>query len=636
MRRPRPVRLVSRLPQVSRFSRLSLLSLAALAVLAACNSLAVEPGKGAVVRPPIRADEPRDASLLDTPDAARAPEPVLAETTPLPWGTRPPKDGILFPVVDGMCIHGEVFALEDGALFAYGSSHGAYSRGGAITTVRIADDGLTPQPSLGFGEAFGFAGIKTIGGHYPDRLWAIVDVSSRMVEASQLHVGTAKAGDWKVVIDSGTTFGEPGTAATPNAPVHDLGRPLAMQDGSTLIPEMLMAHDANGAEQPSFAFRLLSPSGALVAKPKVPGPDLAKIAFQARPGVGGEGVVALASGEVLGLRRNGDSTKLVRWSPAQPVDDLTVKGGKTANALRAGKTRAFVQIDRALFVYEGTTLEPVKLTSKLASGFVWAVGADDTLYVALPGKTLLVETAGAHGTVTEEPMPAFGRIEANAASRALWLVSDHARQLHRRSRTGPGTAGSWDPVLLPAPPFGNALRGPVEIEALQLLGADDVFVNTRRIEKGWGWSQPEPYRAIYRTKRPSQVLRCQDVRGEGSGRGVHAWPPAADDACTTPFVVVMREETKEPARTYPGLAAKLRGKTEYGDTLSFVSFEGRGALNLGIPMSDTEKARRLATYLSRSLDLRADVVCGRPEPTRQLAYDVVKGTLAVGQSSASH
>ena len=44
-------------------------------------------------------------------------------------------------------------------------------------------------------------------------------------------------------------------------------------------------------------------------------------------------------------------------------------------------------------------------------------------------------------------------------------------------------------------------------------------------------------------------------------------------------------------------------------------------------MSDTGLARKLATYLSKSLDIRADVVCGRPDATRQLDYDVAKGTL---------
>lgn len=595
-----------------------LVALAVLSSFASCKSLAVDDGKTAGIRPPITADDRRDASILAAPDAAHSAEPVLAPEPPLAWGTRPPKDGVLFPVVDGMCIHGEIFALENGPLFTYGSTRGAYSRGGATTTVRIADEGLEPQPNVGFGGSFGFAGLNAVGGHYPDNLWAIVDVSSRMVQASELHVGTAKADEWKTAIDSGAKFGDAGNAAVVGAPLRDFGRPLTLADGSTLIPEQTVVRDNTGAQTESYGFRLLSPSGALVAKPRVPGADLAKIAMGARSGISTQGIVALANGEVLGVRTD-PTPKLVRWSPAQAVDDLPLQGAKSGVTLRAGKNRAFVQLDTKLFVYDGTKVEPAKVAPKLVSGFSWTVGANDTLYVALPNGMLLVETS--QGAVTEEALPASGKLQATAACATLWLVSDHDRQLHRR------TASGWEPVALPAPPFGNSLRGPLTIESVQTLGADDVFVNTRRFEKGWGWAQPEPYRAIYRTKRPKQVLRCQDVRGESTGRGVYAWPPAAEDACTTPFVVVMREETKEPAKTYPGLAAKLRGKTEYGDTLAFVSFEGRGSLNLGIPMTDTEKARKLATYLSKSLDIRADVVCGRPDATRQLDYDVAKGTL---------
>jgi hypothetical protein len=600
----------------------ALTSLAAVTSLAACKSLAADDGKPAI-RPPIAADGRNVSSA--------APSVTLAPEAPLAWGTRPARDGVLFPIVDGMCIHGEIFALETGALFAYGSSHGAYSRGGATTIARVGDDGLEPQPNVGFGATFDFWGVKTIGGHYPDRLWAVVDVSSRMVEASELRVGTAKATDWKVALDSGTKPVDAGHAAGLGAPVRDFGQPILLPDGSTLVPEMNVVQDSVGAEKASFAFRMLSAAGALVAKPKVPGADLAKIAFT-RSGSRGEGVAALANGEVIGARVDGEAAKLIRWSPAQPVDDLPLKSTKGSVTLRVGKNRAFVKIDNQLFVYASGKVEPVKLAPKLASGFSWTVGADDTLYVALPSKTLLVETT--QGAVTEETMPVFGVLLGAVTSSTVWLLSDNAHQLHRRTTSG--SSASWEAVTLPAPPFGNSLRSPVTIEAVQIFATDDVFVNTRRFEKGWGWAQPEPYRATYRTKRPKQVLRCQDVRGEGTGRGVYVWPPAADDACTTPFVVVMREETKKPAKTYPGIAANLRGKTEYGDKLALVSFEGRGGLNLGIPMTDIEKARKLATHLSRSLDIRADVVCGRPDAIRQLDYDVAKGTLAVGQSSASH
>ena len=106
----------------------ALASLASLASLAACKSLAADDGKPAV-RPPIAADSRAVSSSALPARDAEAPT-ALAPEPPLAWGTRAPRDGVLFPIVDGMCIHGEVFPLENGALFAYGSSHGALSRGG--------------------------------------------------------------------------------------------------------------------------------------------------------------------------------------------------------------------------------------------------------------------------------------------------------------------------------------------------------------------------------------------------------------------------------------------------------------------------------------------------------------------------
>jgi hypothetical protein len=594
------------------------------ATAAACKSIAPD-DTPTTARAPIAPERSGAIATAIAADGgnARTPEgEPAADDAPLAWGTRPPKEGVLFPIVDGMCIHGDVYRLQNAVLFAYGSSRGAYSRGGATTTALVTDAGLEPQPNVGFGATFDFWGVTAMGGHYPDRLWAIVDTSSRMIEASDLRVGTAKAEDWKVAIASGAKWGDAGNAAAVAVPVRSFGKPLALADGTVLVPERTSLCK-NDTWTLSHAFRAISADGTLVAKPKVPGADLAEVAMGPSPNV-----VALANGEVLGLRYN-PGLKLVRWSPSKPVDDLPLPAARTGAKIAAGPTRAYVQVEAQLFVYDGDKLSAVKLTPRLVKGFSWAVGAGDTLYVALPSENkLLVETA--QGAITEEPMPAFGNLHASPASATVWLVSDNQRHIHRRTTKG------WEPVVLPAPPFGNALRGPPTIESLQIFGADDVFVNARRFEKGWGWSTPEPYRVLYRTKRPAQVLRCQDVRNEGTGRGLYAWPPAAEDACTTPFVVVMREETPAPAPTYPNIASRLRGKTEYGDKLPFVSFSGRGGLNLGIPMSDTEKARKLATYLSKSLDLRADVVCGRPDAAsvaRQLDFDVEKGAFSTATAS---
>lgn len=182
---------------------------------------------------------------------------------------------------------------------------------------------------------------------------------------------------------------------------------------------------------------------------------------------------------------------------------------------------------------------------------------------------------------------------------------------------------------LPAPPFGNELRGPLKIEAVVAVAPDDVYVNARRVEKGYGWNSPEPFRVVFRTKRPGQVMRCRDTRDNGStGVGLHAWPPAADDTCKAPVVVLFADSTPKPPKDYPLLRARLRGFTELGETLTFVNFDARGTSNLAALAPDFAKAKALAARASRSLDVRAEVVCGKPLATRTFTYDVAKGTFA--------
>lgn len=607
-----------------------------LSVLAcACNTVAHD-GRSAPPRTQIAADEAGSgattASAADAGGEGGAAAAIAENEAPLPWGTRAPKDGVLFPIVDGMCIHGEIYALENGPLFAYGSSRGAYSRGGATTTAFIRDDGLEPQPNVGFGATFDFWAVRALGGRYPDRMWALVDVSSRMVSAGELRAGTSKANEWKVLIDSGTKLGDAGNMAQMDVPLRNFAAPLLLDDGSVLLPEETSVRRTAG-ETTTHSFRLLSASGALVPNAKVPGADLAKLAADADSSIDGVTGIVQMSGEVLGVKAE-PTAKLIRWSPSKAVDDLKIplakpyvvslRPGIPSPVVRiaSGKKRAFVQVGSEMFVYDGEKIEKAKVTPKLTGAFTWTVGDGDALYVALASKTLVVESA--KGELTEEPMPAAGKLHASAHGGALWLTSDRDRQLHRR------TAKGWEAVPLPPPPFGNALRGPVAVESIKIFG-DDVFVNARRVEKGWGWRDPEPYRVVYRTKRPKQVMRCQDVRNDGTGKGLFSWPPAAEETCTAPFVVIMREDIKTPPKTYPNVAAKLRGKTEYGDKLTFVSFEGRASMNLGIPMTDVAKARAMATHLSKSLDIRADVVCGRPEAVQQVEYDVVKGTPVVAE-----
>ena len=56
--------------------------------------------------------------------------PEAATETALAWGTRPAPRGDLYPVVDGQCIHMDVFPLPSGAAITYGNAVGSRARPG--------------------------------------------------------------------------------------------------------------------------------------------------------------------------------------------------------------------------------------------------------------------------------------------------------------------------------------------------------------------------------------------------------------------------------------------------------------------------------------------------------------------------
>src|SRR5689334_12329813 len=73
-------------------------------------------------------------------DAGAGAAPMREE--PLAWGTRPPSKGPLYPIVDGMCIHGEIWPTKGSALYSYGNGTGAWTRGDVATVARLVDDGI--------------------------------------------------------------------------------------------------------------------------------------------------------------------------------------------------------------------------------------------------------------------------------------------------------------------------------------------------------------------------------------------------------------------------------------------------------------------------------------------------------------
>jgi hypothetical protein len=579
---------------------------------------------------------PSAAPSVAAPSVAAPSASAKVDEPELAWGSRPAKTGVLFPLVDGMCIHGEVLRYDNAQLFAYGMWRGPFSRGGEPTAQWIGEGGLTEQATAGVGFLVSYGGAPIVAGRYPDQLLQITHNSTRMGSASFLVFGGATKESRKTVLDQG---GDP-KADTPRpvvgAPTRDLNQPLRLRDGSWLVPETLWSVTTkDGSADPHYGFRKLSPEGALVPNAKVPGPDLAHAAARNDGGYGdqysdGQAPFAeLENGEIVAL----GAAKLLRWSPSKPVDDVgSPAPGPFRKGLQHGDKRVYFSVAGTLQFYDGEKVGSPKLAERIAAGkdVAWYIDKNDSLYAVVPaanGATLWSETP--KGDIKEEPLPAMGDL-FGLMHGAFWL-----RVVGKRNASGVGASdtlfrrmgAAWEPVPLPPPLFGTALRGPLVVERVQAFSADDVFVNVRRVEKGWGWKDPEPYRVIYRTKRPNQTMRCQDVRAEQTGVGLWSWPPSAEDTCKTPFVVVSMEREPLP-NSYPGIAAQMRGKKEFGESVAFVSFQGRGKINLGIVQESVASARTLATLISKSQDFRADVVCGRPTAMRELRLDTQTGVFS--------
>jgi hypothetical protein len=525
---------------------------------------------------------------------------------PLPWGTRPKGLGPFYPLVDGMCIHGTVFLTDNAALFSYGSSAGPYTRGGSTTVVPVGDQGLRESNSLGIGAQFDWSQPLAIGGRYPEKLFAVLEFQSRMWGAGTVKVGSASQEKWSVLEPLST-----GEEPEGKRVAHRFRSVLRLRSDAQLLAEELFAAKDSSY---TYRFRVLA-DDKLVSEPKLPGADLAQCAFR-------QGLVRLGNGEFLCATTTESHAVLVRWSPDRPVDDLKVKRGDPSQPtfLVANEKQAYLRVGRDLHAYDGGQLKrlPVKPIAERAQLAVLPTG----LAIVVSGDRLT--KVGPDGPATEETLPFKNAVIYGASTGFLWAVSGGTGAvpdtLYRRRE------GQWESVAVEDPPFVTQSHSPLRIEDVIVRAEDDVFLNVRRVEAGFGWLTSEPYRAIYRSKRPSQVLRCQDVRNDQTGVGVYPWPPTADDACRTPTVVLYAEERMPATVDAPELRALLKGRKEFGETLHFTSFPGRGyGHNFAVSLDDVKKARELAVLVARKFDQRPQVVCGTPPQDRSLIFNVASG-----------
>jgi hypothetical protein len=542
----------------------------------------------------------------------------------------------VYPIVSGMCFSAAVQIVEGASIFMYGTREYVEGNGGNPTAAVVEHDGLSETPNEGLARIFGRGDdVITAGffGLYPDRLFAVTDNTSQpFSNKGSVRFGSVNDLEWKTPLSSESKSGAAPGGFSYSDPVRF--------NNNYLFPKYVSL-DRMDIGTGNHKHDAVTPDGEVLPKQNVPGGDIARLR--------GKSVAFEAKGEVLGLSL-WDAPLLIRWSAKRKVDDIKLStvggvrlGPEDSNRrIVAGKTRAVLQVGKMLAYYTGDADEvtPLKLAPRLTKGFTWLLGKDDAVYVALQEGVLLRE--GTDGAITEVAIPAKAVVRSNQlrdfASRYepelanLWLtvagVDKDDDALFRRK------GDDWQRVELPRPPFATAKSSRVSIDNVTFASADDVFITASQFENGWSWGSGERYRTVYRTKKSAEVMRCQDTRSStGSGTGLWSWPTTykTGEPCATPFVVVTRDPPTGPQANYPKVKQALAGyeAPEGTASLRMINFDARGQSNLGIVVANVETATVLAHLLGKKGDLHSEVVCARPEATRELDFDLKKGRFDV-------
>ncbi|KAK4045534.1 hypothetical protein OUZ56_033158 [Daphnia magna] len=196
---------------------------------------------------------------------------------------------------------------------------------------------------------------------------------------------------------------------------------------------------------------------------------------------------------------------------------------------------------------------------------------------------------------------------------------------HRRVESDggpiPGEIAGWRrgwgrlEVSLPKPPFS---RSGARYRAVRVAvrAAGDAYINAEHGEKGIGWSTPERYRAVLRSVRPAETLRCQEPdRGNnaGAGDGFMSFAPAATPGCTHPFALLLRGNSRKGLESEAKALLNALGKTPQMPKTG-IQFVAGTRNYFGIPVASVEEGDALArAAVAAKFEQRPEILCGVPE-----------------------
>jgi hypothetical protein len=606
--------------------------MAAALPVVACKTVA---GEGREQPPAVASATPKKKAMPSVEDAGVAAAPARDE--PLAWGTRPPANGPLYPIVDGMCVHGEVWPTKTGALFTYGNGTGAWSRGDEATMARFVDDGVEPivEPSKGqSAEAWGSIAPLRVEGTWPAPLLVYSNDN-----------GGGRMRSWTTIWSRGPDgFTILASHREGGSPIY--GEPVVFRGHAvTARYEPTSTDDVTPAVYKAFPLEKGAPSIT----------NLGSI------GRAGFILTRLAANDTslfaLGREFTGPSSKSVlRVLSDGRVKELAIPGDQAS--IVATRPSLVLMVDgRNVFRLDDAKLVPVDTKLPASATIAAAAVAPNGDIWLLPKERASVLVARRDGRVDTLSLPAPASPRPKEAV-LHWPTSGSALAgVDVDDPYAIGTGGSlfhfeqgrWVEIELPEPPF--AVTGKYQAQAVVVPAKGDVYVNAGYAEKGIGWKTVERYRAVLRNHRPKEVVRCNEPRNgsnAGSGRGFMSFPPMAQESCATPFVILLRLAydvgrkepvyVYDPKSDYPSVREAIKATPSVGASVDLVEIVSGTQRYLGARVPNIAAGRELAQAVAKRVtgfaEVRPEIVCGLPKVERSLQVDVASGKVATAIKAA--
>ncbi len=497
------------------------------------------------------------------------------------WANVPRSAGAsgLYPLLDGACRKMWVSVIENETIFTAGGMLG-----------RITDDGAVVDKEMNDGL---FDDIHDVVGRWPDALYVRRDNGGRCTFGYYASHYEASQKKWRRAF------------ALPEG--HGIESMVSVGSGALgvqLCWESCGDSSLAGCKDGIFV-------GDNAKAPPMTGDGFRPVSFKTMP-----------TGEVFAVGvvcpkdvRDKCAGQFRWWSPGSKVGymPLGTASYESGSLVARSKTEVYVAQGSYFGVFDGTKLTKLPVPPN-PTGLRLHDAGPAGLWLATDDKLWERKPDGTFGDVSP---PTFGgaSLLAGVAVGAPWYLAGYDRY---SSNTGKRVlykrvAGAWQVVDLPKPSRASNPASYLTPEVVAVRAPDDVLVVGSYFEMPAGWNEAEKRRVLLRTKPPKQTLRC-------ANGGVEPWPAAANDACTTPFVLLAEVSTQSPKNfDYPQTRAVLGPKAALVVDQSIAEIRENGRLWIGVvPRTVADGKKLVEAYASQHPLAKPEVVCAQPQITRRV------------------